>query len=270
MENYLPFEDDNKSGSEQIFVLSIVCSLSIDFDSFRPLLKETKKETDFTELNVYKNEQNDYLFSIHIGKNNSYTGRLFVSSCFRRAELQLNGSEQEQYTTFNYAVMLTYLLATIQKDTLLMHASVISNGGNGYLFMGKSGTGKTTHSSLWRQYVPDTQLINDDNPVVRIIDGQATVFGSPWSGKTPCYRNVSAPIGGFIRLRQAKENHISHQNSIESYASLFASSSGIPWDTQLAEGKNCTLQKLISQVSCWLLDCLPNKAAALLCAETVK
>ena len=44
--------------------------------------------------------------------------------------------------------------------------------------------------------------MNDDNPIVRVIDGKAFVYGSPWSGKTPCYRNVVAPIAAFIQLHQ--------------------------------------------------------------------
>lgn len=87
-----------------------------------------------------------------------------------------------------------FALSTDDKGTVLFHAAVVSHEGRGYMFLGPSGTGKSTHASLWLKYIDGTELVNDDNPVVRITDdGQATVFGSPWSGKTPCYRHVSYP-----------------------------------------------------------------------------
>ena len=62
--------------------------------------------------------------------------------------------------------------------------------------MGKSGTGKSTHSRLWLENVPGATLLNDDNPIVRLTLVGAIVYGSPWSGKTPCYKNESAPLAG--------------------------------------------------------------------------
>lgn len=69
-----------------------------------------------------------------------------------------------------------------------MHASVVATEtGKGYLFLGKSGTGKSTHTGLWLQQFSDCHLLNDDNPIVHVdsLGKQATVFGSPWSGKNP-------------------------------------------------------------------------------------
>jgi hypothetical protein len=141
--------------------------------------------------------------------------------------------------------------------------------GKGYLFMGKSGTGKSTHSSLWRKYYPESELMNDDNPIVRVIKDEAIVYGSPWSGKTPCYRNISAPIGGFIRLKQAKENIIRRLNIVESYASLTTSASGLPWEKVTSDGKHHILQYLSMNVPCWILECRPDEDAARVCYNAV-
>ena len=83
-----------------------------------------------------------------------------------------------------------------------------------YLFLGPSGTGKSTHAQLWLQHIKDTQLINDDNPVIR----GNMVYGSPWSGKTPCYRKVRYPLGGLVVLSQAPHNKICRINGVQAYA----------------------------------------------------
>ena len=166
----------------------------------------------------------------------------------------------------NDALKMMYALATAEKDTLCIHAAVVSCEGKGYLFLGPSGTGKSTHAQLWLKHFQGTELVNDDNPVVR--DG--VVYGSPWSGKkTPCYRNVSVPIGGIVMLSQAPYNKIRRLSGIEAYVDLAESVGSMPWDSRISEGFHQTMNKLASTVPMWHLECLPDEAAARLCHETI-
>ncbi len=168
----------------------------------------------------------------------------------------------------NNAMMVMYALATANSQTALFHSSVVSYRGKAYMFLGHSGTGKSTHSSLWLKYIEGTELVNDDNPVVRIIDGVARVYGSPWSGKTPCYRNVVYPVGAIVKLDQAPYNEIKRLKGVRAYAAVVPSISGKRWDKQLAEGLHETENLLAQIVPVWHLDCLPDEAAARLCCNT--
>jgi len=168
----------------------------------------------------------------------------------------------------NNAIMVMYALATANKQTALFHSSVVSYQGKAYMFLGHSGTGKSTHSSLWMKHIEGTELVNDDNPVVRIIDGAVRVYGSPWSGKTPCYRNVSYPVGGIVKLDQAPHNKIKRLKGVMAYAAIVPSISGKRWDEQQADGLHETENLLAQLVPIWHLDCLPDEAAARLCCNT--
>ena len=168
----------------------------------------------------------------------------------------------------NNAIMVMYALATANSQTALFHSSVVSYQGKAYMFLGTSGTGKSTHSSLWLKYIEGTELVNDDNPVVRIIDGVARVYGSPWSGKTPCYRNVVYPVGGIVKLDQAPYNEIKRLKGVRAYAAVVPSISGKRWDKRLAEGLHETENLLAQYVPVWHLDCLPDEAAARLSCNT--
>ena len=130
--------------------------------------------------------------------------------------------------------------------------------------MARSGTGKSTHSSLWLEHVPGTELMNDDNPVVRVWpDGRVIAYGSPWSGKTPCYRNVEAPVGAFVRIRRCPENKITPLSLLESYALVYSSSSGFKADRSIADGLHASIEKAVTTVPCYVLDCRPDKEAAM-------
>ncbi|MBR5056225.1 MAG: hypothetical protein IKX03_03405, partial [Bacteroidales bacterium] len=159
---------------------------------------------------------------------------------------------------------------TADKGTLEMHASVIKREGWGYMFLGKSGTGKSTHSNLWLKYLEGCELLNDDNPILRVgEDGIARVYGSPWSGKTPCYKNDSVPVGAIVRLNQYPENHIVKNSLVESYAAIYPSCSGFRALTSIADGMHSTIEKVVLSVPCYTLDCLPDEAAAKLCCEAI-
>jgi ABC-type cobalamin/Fe3+-siderophores transport system ATPase subunit len=163
-----------------------------------------------------------------------------------------------------------FTFATARKNTLLMHASVTVKDGKGYVFLGKSGTGKSTHSQLWINNIEGCSLLNDDNPVVRVFDnGEVHVFGSPWSGKTPCYHNAEVPVGAIVNLHQAKKNVIRRLSLVEAYAAMHVSFSGLRFIKEMADGLHATNEKVVCTVPCYSLDCLPNAEAALLCYNTV-
>lgn len=181
---------------------------------------------------------------------------------FKEGTVTLNGNFLMRHFGLNNSLMMMYAFATVDKQTVLMHASVVRKDGVGYLCLGVSGTGKSTHTSNWLKYIEGTDLMNDDNPVVRITDdGIVRVFGSPWSGKTPCYRNVEAPVGGFLQLKQAPFNKIRRQETIEAFASLLPSCSVMKWDARDYTGTCDTVAAIMERVPTYFMENLPNEDA---------
>lgn len=242
---------------------------------FRLRLNSTSFDLETFTLEMKQEDEGQAIWSGHIGEKPCFQfflqGRLkgvLVST----ADYRLGELYTEDFSPFgiNNALMVMYALSTANQQTALFHASVVSYEGKAYMFLGVSGTGKSTHSSLWLKYIEGTALVNDDNPVVRILDdGSIRVYGSPWSGKTHCYRNVSYPLGAIVNLSQAPENHIRRLGPIEVYAALMMSISGKRWDKQLAEGLHNTQNLIVKNAKIWHLECLPDEAAAKLCCATV-
>ena len=195
---------------------------------------------------------------------------LEAKSDFSSGKVCLNGDWIMRNFGLNNALMMMYAFAGADKMTVLMHASVVRKDGRGYLCLGVSGTGKSTHTSNWLKYVPDTDLMNDDNPVVRVCDdGVARVFGSPWSGKTPCYRNVEAPIGGFLQLKQAPYNKISRMKVVDAFASLLPSCSVMKWDRRDYVRTCDVVSRLLELVPVFFLENLPDEDAVRMSYEAM-
>lgn len=90
-------------------------------------------------------------------------------------------------------------------NRLLVHGAAIEYNGLGYLFIAPSGTGKSTHIRLWKEYIKDVDIINGDKPIID-IDGY--IYGTPWCGKERWNRNVKVKLGGIIILTRDNTNHI--------------------------------------------------------------
>lgn len=196
-------------------------------------------------------------------------GNLCLYDGFSKAIAWIGGTAYERRYALDTILMLTYAFASSKYSTILIHASVVEYMGKGYIFLGKSGTGKSTHSRLWIDNFPEAELLNDDNPVIRIIKDKAFVFGSPWSGKSPCHKNHKVLIGAIVRLHQACHNYITPLSKIKAYAALLPSCSCMKWNHKMAETLHDTLSQLIANVRVYSMDCLPDKDAASLCAERV-
>lgn len=94
-------------------------------------------------------------------------------------------------------------------NTLLFHGSVIAVDGEAYLFTAKSGTGKSTHTRLWREVFGERAvMINDDKPLLKVTGSGVTAFGTPWNGKHRLGENTSAPLKAICVLERGERNRI--------------------------------------------------------------
>lgn len=270
VEPYRPFEVERGIEDEDIlFRLSVDADVARDSDLELVYTNKDSVEPGFIELSVFKNSMGHYF---EFAQPNSViaNGRMHLSMDLKQARLSLEGNEIEQWLTFNTAMNFCFLLSTACLNTVLAHSSCVTYKDKAYLFLGKSGTGKSTHSRMWLNALEGVVLMNDDHPVIRIGEnGQAIAYGSPWSGKTRCYKNMQAPIGGIIRISRAPYNKARRLSVIESYASLMTSFSGMTWEKDLADGRDRTIQGIIRSVPCWVMECLPDEDAARVCCEAV-
>ena len=106
-------------------------------------------------------------------------------------------------------------------DTIVFHGSVIAVGGQGFLFTAKSGTGKSTHTALWREYLGDKAImVNDDKPMLKITDSGVIAYGTPYNGKHHLGCNMSVPLKAICIITRGEKNSIIRIDKAEAYAML--------------------------------------------------
>ncbi len=257
MKNYEPFSSDK---DETVFAITICDGDNLEY------VEELRQDDEGQEIVCGHTADGEAVFEfICCGVT---AGWLVSSTDYRSGRLITTGKYTKM--AIDNALMVMFALSTSDDKTVLFHAAVVSFEGRGYMFLGQSGTGKSTHARLWQKYISGSALVNDDNPVVRIEDGgSAVLYGSPWSGKTPCYKNVSYQLGAIVGLSQAPYNKIRRLGGLEAYTILVPSISGKRWDKRIADGLHMTENELAMRVPIWHLECLPDEAAAVICNEAI-
>ncbi len=105
-------------------------------------------------------------------------------------------------------------------DTILFHGSVIAVDGTAYLFTAASGTGKSTHTALWRKLLGDRAvMVNDDKPLLHIGD-VTTAYGTPYDGKHRLSTDISVPLKAICILERSQENRIEEISKKDAYPML--------------------------------------------------
>lgn len=208
------------------------------------------------------NDYEQYRFEIN-DTSGVLCSTLTCSYDFSRCRCHLTDDAKRQQFGLNSALMLAYAFSASDKGTLLIHASLVRHQGKAYAFVAKSGTGKSTQTSNWLKYIPGCDLMNDDNPIIRVTEDGVIAYGSPWSGKTPCYRQVEAPLKSIAQIKRAESNYIEPLKPLEAFTTLLCACSTMKWDETIYRNCYKTVSRIVERITMFNLHCLPDGESAL-------
>ena len=166
-----------------------------------------------------------------------------------------------------FALWMGMAFAVIPGMAAPVHASVIIHQGQAVVFLGESGTGKSTHTRLWLHNISGCSLLNDDSPILRFHQPEKAIYiyGSPWSGKGRAYHAEGYPVAAIVRLEQAPANKTHRLNIIKSFAALYPSfPPAYLRDEWLQEAICALISEVLKRVPVFRLECLPDVSAAIL------
>lgn len=291
LDNYEPFKfpsvipSSKENAIDVVFVLHIQNAGLIDYSrqkSFAHVYTDCT-EKDMPRIEVYKKHDNSsWLMRISQTAESPICCEIESDESFKNAVLHIASEQKDIHFCIDNALMLMYAFSTAPMLTLEMHAAVVirskrelaigkNDAWDGYLFLGHSGTGKSTHARKWLEAFSDAWLLNDDNPILRVMhDGSVWVYGSPWSGKTPCYKPARAQVKGIIKLSQAPHNKIHLLSLPQAYAYILSSASGLKMDSNMADCMYESIKRVLARVKCYHMECLPNIDAAEVCFSGIE
>lgn len=229
----------------------------------------------FTILHSFDLEQYD----CHYGMNEDIdvlqiiernSGKEVFRMQHRWGEPIVTATQTGDKDVLRFALWFAFNLFAVPLGIMAIHSSTIVCKRKANLFLGESGTGKSTHTRLWLKNIEGCRLLNDDSPIISVENGRVMVYGSPWSGKTACYHNVGFPVNAFVRLRQEKQNVITKLNVFQAFAALQPSTPpSLSYSDFYSSKVIENLDSILRQVPVYQLGCLPNDEAAHLAYSTL-
>ena len=137
----------------------------------------------------------------------------------------------------------------------LMHGAVISYQNKAYMFTALSGTGKSTHIRLWREYLGDgVHVVNGDKPFLWVKEEEVRSYGTPWAGKERWQSNCGVPLHGICFLCRGKKNKIHRMEPADALVRLMQQVY-IPRDGIAAGLTLELLDQMLTHVPLYLLEC---------------
>lgn len=157
----------------------------------------------------------------------------------------------------------------IEDGILLFHGSAVAVDGACYLFAAKSGTGKSTHTRLWRELLGDRAVVvNDDKPFLQISGTGVKVWGTPWDGKHHLSSNISVPLRAICLLERGEDNRMESISAKEAWPALWRQSYR-PSDPQKLKRTLEMVDSLSKHTRLYRLHCTPDIQAARVAYETM-
>lgn len=191
-----------------------------------------------------------------------------------KTEIKVYSKERLNSTNLIFAIWFGLSFCGASLGLLAIHASAVEYKGGAVIFLGESGTGKSTHTTLWTRNIDGSSILNDDSPLIKIQRDSKylipRVYGSPWSGKGRCYRNKDFHLKAVVRLQQHSSNEIIRLNNRDSFTALFPSFPPALLRERRSTDYICSLiSQLIQSTPVFNLRCLPDKSAALLVCNAI-
>lgn len=173
------------------------------------------------------------------------------------------------YSDPNFTLPIAAICSRISYfGTALLHGSFVEHNGEGVIFTGYSGIGKTTQAELWNKFL-GSDIINGDKVLIKVDDNNVTAYGLPWKGSSPYCKNKKAPVKGIVILRQASVNKIRKLDATE-FMEYFMPHIFLPhWDVSCMSLVLKTIDELLREVPLWLLECRPDEQAVRLTEKTI-
>lgn len=226
-------------------IADIVCKLKSNFKEFESKAKDYQYFGDepplikFTIREDYVRQKYDDKMLMSIGGLEN----IFMSDIFNKKILKFNA--------------------------IFLHSSAILYKGKAYLFSADSGVGKSTHTKLWIKKfgAENVQIINDDKPIIRFIDNDWYVYGSPFDGGTGINKNIRAKLGGIVFLERADENSIEVLDNNSIFSRIYKNTIKFSLDDEYAGYMLNTADKLIKENYFYLLKCNMNIESAEICEK---
>lgn len=199
------------------------------------------------------------LIECHMAKDASY-------ACFYCRDIK---SETYSYELF-HGVRFVYLYLARMHGKFAIHSASFLYKDRAWLFSAVSGTGKSTHTNLWKElYEDEISLLNGDLNLIGFHDNTPVVYGIPWCGTSEIFTTKKYPLGGIILLRRNPSDQIEQLPEHQKQLLICQRFISPNWTADMLKEQLDFAGSLLPRITCFRLWCTKEFSAARLCRSAI-
>ncbi|MCI5557887.1 MAG: hypothetical protein MR391_02015 [Dorea formicigenerans] len=223
------------------------------------------------EYDVIRRRDNQYirLFKDHKEGDRVYAVLQSMPESGKAVISVLKGNEYHFDDTNNSFFHTGWEQFLIQKNRLILHASLLNTQFGGLIFSGPSGIGKSTQAELWKEY-EGAEQINGDRPILYKKENVWMGYGSPYAGSSKCYVNKGVPVRAIMLLAQGEDCRIMPLRKSEAFREIFRNCTVYSWNREFVERVITLVTELVSDIPIYRLICTPDQRAVEAVKELLK
>ena len=262
-DNFTPFYIQEDAQKEQCLFECVVC------DELENI--QGTKVYSGLEYDVIRRRDNQYirLFKDHKEGDRVYAVLQSMPESGKAVISVLKGNEYHFDDTNNSFFHTGWEQFLIQRNRLILHASLLNTQFGGLVFSGPSGIGKSTQAELWEEY-EDAEQINGDRPILYKKENVWMGYGSPYAGSSKCYVNKGVPVRAIMLLAQGEDCRIMPLRKSEAFREIFRNCTVYSWDREFVERVITLVTELVSDIPIYRLICTPDQRAVEAVKELLK
>lgn len=208
------------------------------------------------DLTIYRNNKGQEIRFLYMPENNN----LFAICCERDSgKIDIFYSVQWLHLINIETVFISTLALEKQLyklNSFVFHCSFLDLDGNAILFSGPSGIGKTTHTNLWRKYIPDrTNIINGDKCLLKQEKDEFFAFGWPICGSSGICHNEKRKVKAIIMLQQSTENIIKEEKKTVIFKRILEQMTVNYWNSDFVNAAMDFALLLTIKIPCYTYAC---------------
>ena len=224
-----------------------------------PLSLVCAERTGFFERRVYCSSTGETQWDFMRSKSNEVLLRYSVNAEWNKITLLQDNTKTQGTVAFEYLAQIMPGVC-LKHGILTLHCALVEYNGMSIAICAPSGTGKTTHARLWRDY-KNALILNGDRALCRREEGRWIAYGSPWSGTSGEQINRHAPLKALVILERAEKNSAIRLESTELFAGVFPHLLYPSWDKRMLELAMDQLEDLLLSVPVYRVKCRPEAEA---------
>ena len=233
----------------------MLCKFADFFVEINPIYDYTKKMIKFFETDETPTDDIITLGEKHCNDD-------YIKYNELHPEVPVDEAEHIYLATEFFAKILKF-------NAIMLHSSAVKYGGKCYLFSADCGVGKSTHTSLWEEVYGDkVEIINDDKPIIRLVNNKLMVYGSPFAGGTMKFKDDSGELEAIVFLVRSEDNSIEELSKQKAFKFLFKETMRRIGKKQMNNSLNM-IDKILENCRFYILRCNMDKSSAILSHDTI-